>query len=353
MFQKILKKIQNIVSFFRLPADICIDLGTANTLIYVKGQGIVLNEPSVVAVQVYGSEKNRILAVGNEAKMMVGRTPASITAIYPMKDGVIADYSSAEEMIKAFIKKANRRALLTSRVLICTPYGATEVDKRAIRDSAIAAGARKVILVDEPLAAGIGANLPVNQAKGTMIVDIGGGTTEIAVISLGGIAAAASHKVAGYKMDEAIKDYISNCFNIKIGDSTAEQLKKELGFVYGDSKKQLAIRGFDAYTCTPKEVIITSEHIRESLNPLLKSIGDAIKKIFDNREVGYDLCGDIARDGIVLSGGGALLSGLDKFLSDYTGLEVKVAENPLLCVIKGLEIIAEINKILPETNMNI
>lgn len=348
MFQVLFEKMKKIASFFRLPADICIDLGTANTLVYVKGQGIVLNEPSVVALQVQGGMKNKILAVGNEAKMMVGRTPASIQAIYPMKDGVIADYSIAEEMIKAFIKKANKSIFLTSRVLICTPYGATEVDKRAIRDSAIAAGARKVILVDEPLAASIGANLPVNKPQGTMIVDIGGGTTEIAVISLGGIAAAASHKVGGYKMDEAIKDYISNHFNIKIGDSTAEKLKKELGFVYGDEKKEMSIKGFDAFTSTPKEVIITSEHIKQSLDPLLKSIGDAIKKIFDNREVGYDLCGDIARDGIVLSGGGALLSGLDKFLEAHTGLEVKVAEEPLLCVIKGLEIIAEINKILPE-----
>lgn len=345
MFERLLKKAKTLGSFFRLPSDICIDLGTANTLIYVKGKGIVLNEPSVVAIHTSGEEKNRILAVGNDAKLMVGRTPANIQAIYPMKDGVIADYRISEEMIKAFIKKANKSVFLTARVLICTPYGATEVDKKAIRDSAIAAGARKVILVDEPLAAAIGAGLPVGLPQGTMIVDIGGGTTEIGVLSLGSIAYAASHNIGGYKMDEAIKEYISRVFNIKIGDSTAEKIKKEVGCVYGDGKKEMIIRGFDLHLAAPKEVIVNSQHIKESLEPLLKSIGDSIKRMFENRSVGYDLCGDIARDGIVLTGGGALLQGLDKFLSAYTGLNVHVANEPLLCVIKGLAKISEVKNI--------
>ncbi len=345
MFKGIFKKSKDFCSFFRLPSDICIDLGTANTLVYVKGKGVVVNEPSVVAIRVSGDEKNKILAVGNDAKLMVGRTPASIQAIYPMKDGVIADYRIAEEMIKAFIKKANRSVFLTSRVLICTPYGATEVDKKAIRDSAITAGARKVMLVDEPLAAAIGANLPVDLPQGIMVVDIGGGTTEIGVLSLGSIASASSHNVGGYKMDEAIKDYISRTFNIKIGDSTAEKIKKDVGCVYGESKKEIVVRGFDAHTNSPKEIVITSKHVNESLEPLLNSIGDAIKKMFENRAVGYDLCGDIARDGIVLTGGGALLAGLDKFLSAYTGLNVRVADDPLLCVIKGLEKISEVKNI--------
>lgn len=345
MLNKILKKAKHLASFFRLPADICIDLGTANTLIYVKGQGIVVNEPSVVAIHTTGDERNKILAVGNDAKLMVGRTPANIQAIYPMKDGVIADYRIAEEMIKSFIKKANKSIFLTSRVLICTPYSATEVDKKAIRDSAIAAGARKVILVDEPLAAAIGAELPVELPQGTMVVDIGGGTTEIGVISLGSIAYATSHNVGGYKMDEAIKEYVSRSFNIKIGDSTAEKIKKDIACVYGESKKEMVIRGFDLHVGAPKEVIITAAHVKESLEGLLNSIGDAIKKMFENRSVGYDLCGDIARDGIVLTGGGALLQGIDKFLSAYTGLNVRVAPDPLLCVTKGLAKIAEVKNL--------
>lgn len=337
----VFKKAERFLRFFSLPADICIDLGTANTLVYVKGKGIVLDEPSVVAIRTTGDEKNKILAVGEEAKQMVGRTPANIKAIYPMKDGVIADYEIAEAMIKSFIKKANHSLFLTSRVIICTPYGATPVDKKAIHDSAVSAGARKVILVDEPLASAIGAGLSVSLAQGTMVVDIGGGTTEIGVLSLGSIAYAISHNVGGYKMDEAIKEYISRVFNIKIGDSTAEKIKKEVGSAWGDSKKEMNIRGFDSHLGEPKEVTITSLHIKESLEPLLKSIGDAIRKMFENREVGYDLCGDIAKDGIVLTGGGALLDGLDKFLSKYTGLTVKVAKDPLLCVIKGLEKISE------------
>lgn len=341
MFKKLLRKAKNITSFFRLPADVCIDLGTANTLVQIRGKGIVVNEPSVVAIKTDNDGRSKVLAVGMEAKQMVGRTPANIRALYPMKDGVIADYEVAENMIKAFIKKANNSLFLTSRVFICTPFSATPVDKKAIHDAAIAAGSRKVTLIPEPLAAAIGAGVNVASAHGSMIVDIGGGTTEIGVLSLGSIAFAHSYPVGGYKMDEAIKEYVSRVFNIKIGDSSAEMIKKEIGCAYGDEKGEIVIRGFDLHLGAPKEVTITSSHIKESLEPLLKGIGDAIKRVFENREVGYDLCGDIAKDGIVLTGGGALLRGIDKFLSAYTGLAVKVAKEPLLCVIKGLEKIAD------------
>lgn len=345
MLLNLIKSIKRTFSFFRLPADICIDLGTANTLIFVKGKGLVINEPSVVAVKIEADGKNKILAVGNEAKLMVGRTPMNIISMYPMKDGVIADYEMAEAMIKAFIQKANRSVFLTSRILICTPYGATAVDKKAIHDSAIAAGARKVILVDEPLAAAIGANLAVYEPQGAMIVDIGGGTTEIAALSLGSIACAKSHNVGGYKMDEAIKEHISKKFNVRIGDSTAEKIKKEIGCAYGNLNKEISIKGFDIHTSSPKEIIIKSNDIKTCLEPLLASIGQAIKKIFENREIGYDLCGDIARDGIILSGGGALLNGLDKFLQDYTGLQVRIADDPLLCVVRGLEKMSEVKNL--------
>jgi rod shape-determining protein MreB len=325
--------------FLNLPSDICIDLGTANTLVFVRGKGIVVNEPSVVATKYMSGGNYEILAVGNDAKLMVGRTPCNIKAIYPMRDGVIADYKMAEEMIKNFIRKANKNVLFSSRVIICVPYGATAVDRKAIHDSAISAGARKVVLIDEPLAAAIGANLPVELAKGSMIVDIGGGTTEIGIISLGSIAAAKSHNIGGYKMDEAIKEYVSKHFSIKIGDSTAEELKKNIGVAFIDENteiKECKIRGFDIHEGGPKSVTITSRHIMESLEPLLSSIADAINSMFDMREVTYDLCGDIARDGLVLSGGGALLKGLDEFLARYTKLDVRVADDPLLCVVAGL-----------------
>ncbi len=333
---KIIKKFLSLRDYLRLPADICIDLGTANTVVSIKGKGIVLNEPSVVAIKNDFEEKNKILAVGEEAKQMVGRTPASIKAIYPMKDGVIADYEITEAMIKYFIKKANKSLFLTSRVFICVPYGATPVDKKAIHDAAVAAGARKVILVEEPLAAAIGANLQVSLANGVMVVDIGGGTTEIGVLSLGSIASAKSFTVAGYKMDEAIKNHVSKVFNIKIGDATAEKIKKEIGCAI-DRKKEIAIKGFDTFTGSPKEVIIKSLDIMEALNPLLTAISDAIRGMFDTKEVDYDLCGDIATNGVVLTGGGALIYGIDKFLEEKTGLVFKIAKDPLLCVINGLE----------------
>lgn len=333
---KIFKPIFKYLDYFS--PDICIDLGTANTLVFVKGKGLLVNEPSVVAIRV-NNRKKEVLAVGNEAKLMVGRTPSNVKAIYPMRDGVIADYEIAEEMIKSFILKANRGALISPRVVICVPYGATPVDRKAIHDSAIAAGARSAVLIDEPLAAAIGAGLPVDLPKGSMIVDIGGGTTEIGVICLGDIAAAKSHPVGGYKMDEAIKDYVSKNFNIKIGDTSAEEIKKEIGVAcLNDSidRKEKFIKGFDMYKGMPKEVVLTSSDIKESLEPLLAGIVEAINTTFEMREMSYDLCGDIARDGIVLSGGGALLNGIDSYLAEHTKLDVKIAPDPLLCVVNGL-----------------
>lgn len=324
-------------SFFQFPSDICIDLGTANTVVSIKNQGIIINEPSVVAFKINSDGQNDIIAVGEQAKLMIGRTPANMKAVYPMKDGVIADYDVAEAMIKFFIKKATSYSFFSSKVYICTPYGATGVDRRAIYDSAMSAGARSVELIDEPLAAAIGAGLSVHLPQGFMIVDIGGGTAEIGVISLGSIACAKSYSVGGYKMDEAIKEYVSKVFNIKIGDSTAENIKKEIGSVWGDLSASTIIRGFDLQKGAPKEITITAQDIKNSLEPLLKEIGDAIKSIFEEREVSYDLCGDIARDGITLSGGGALLRGIGEFLSDYTQLKFTVAKDPLLCVTRGLE----------------
>lgn len=337
----IIKKLSRLFNF---SCDIGIDLGTANTLVFVGKKGILVNEPSVVAIKTGGGKKNEILAVGNEAKLMVGRTPANINAMHPMRDGVIADYEIAQEMIKTFIQKVNKNLFVSPRVIICVPYGATTVDRKAIHDSAVSAGARKVILIDEPLAAAIGAELPVELPKGSMIVDIGGGTTEIGIISLGNIAAAKSYTVGGYKMDEAIKEYINKHFCMKIGDSTAEEIKKEIGIAFlekGQAVKEKVIRGFDAHKGVPKEIVLKSTDIMESLLPILRGIGDAISNMFELKEVTYDLCADIARDGVVLSGGGALLPGIDKFLSDYTKLEIKIAPNPLLCVINGLGKIIE------------
>lgn len=320
--------------------DICIDLGTANTVVAVKGikgKSIVINEPSVVALTTGPDGKKKILAVGEEAKKMVGRTPANISALYPMKDGVIADYDVAEAMIKTFIQKVQQPYFFLNKIFICVPYGATRVDRRAIHDSALSTGAREVVLVEEPLAAAIGAGLQISLPQAHMIVDIGGGTTEIGVISLGSIAAAKSVNIGGYKIDEAIKNHISAKFGVKIGDSTAEAIKKDIGSVWGDDSKQMIVRGFDLQKGGPKEIIVKSSDVKESLIPLLNLMGDSIKSMFEAREISYDLCGDIARDGIILSGGGALLEGIDSYLSDYTGLSFTIAKDPLLCVIKGLE----------------
>ena len=319
-----------------LSADMAIDLGTANTLVYVKGRGIVLNEPSVVAIaEVKG--KKRVLAVGDEAKMMLGRTPGYITAIRPLRDGVIADFEVAEEMIKHFIRKVyNRRSFASPQVIICVPSGSTAVERRAIQESAESAGARRVHLIEEPMAAAIGAGLPVTEPTGSMVVDIGGGTTEVAVLSLGGIVYSRSVRVGGDKMDEAIISYIRRYSNLLIGESTAEKIKKEIGAACapetGDGR-MVEIKGRDLMNGVPKELVITERQIAESLQEPVSAIVEAVKVALEN--TAPELAADIVDKGIVLTGGGAMLTNMDTVLRQSTGLPVSVAEDPLLCVALG------------------
>ena len=318
--------------------DMAIDLGTANTLVYVKGRGVVLDEPSVVAIaDVRG--KKQVLAVGNEAKNMVGRTPGNITAIRPLRDGVIADFEVAEEMIKHFIRKVhNRRGFASPMIIVCVPSGSTAVERRAIQESAESAGARKVLLIEEPMAAAIGAGLPVTEPSGSMIVDIGGGTTEVAVISLGGIVYARSVRVGGDKMDEAIISYIRRNYNLLIGETSAEKIKIELGaarppddeYDHGPLKE---VKGRDLMNGVPREVVVGQRHIAESLAEPVSQIVDAVKTALENTPP--ELAADIVDKGIVLTGGGALLYRLDEVLREATGLPVVVAENPLSCVALG------------------
>lgn len=319
-----------------LSADMAIDLGTANTLVYVKGKGIVLDEPSVVAiVNVRG--KNQVLAVGNEAKQMLGRTPGNIRAIRPLKDGVIADFEVAEEMIKHFIHKVhNRRAFASPQIIICVPSGSTAVERRAIQEAAESAGARRVFLVEEPMAAAIGAGLPVTEPTGSMVVDIGGGTTEVAVLSLGGIVYARSVRVGGDKMDSAIITYIRKVHNLLVGESSAEKIKKEIGAArapdIGDGDS-MTIKGRDLINGVPKEIMITQRDIAKSLEDPVSAIVEAVREALEHTEP--ELAADIVDKGIVLTGGGALLRDLDKVLRDATGLPVLVAENALSCVALG------------------
>ena len=317
-------------------ADMAIDLGTANTLVYVRGRGIVLNEPSVVAIK---EEKGRkvVLAVGNEAKQMLGRTPGNIQAIRPLKDGVIADFDYAEQMIKYFICKVhNRRTFVTPTIVICVPFGSTAVERRAIEDSASQAGAHKVYLIEEPMAAAIGAGLPVTEPAGSMVVDIGGGTTEVAVLSLEGIVYARSIRVGGDKMDSAIVSYIRRNMNLLVGERSAERIKKEIGSACppeeGDGRT-VEIRGRDLINGVPKEIVITERQVAESLIEPVSDIVEAVKVALEN--TAPELAADIVDKGIVLTGGGALLANLDKVLRKATGLPVTIAEDPLACVAKG------------------
>ena len=320
-------------------ADMAIDLGTANTLVYVRGRGIVLNEPSVVAIEEYKGRK-QVLAVGNEAKQMLGRTPGNIHAIRPMKDGVIADYEVtelAEEMIKYFICKVhNRRTFVTPLIVICVPSGSTAVERRAIQESAEQAGAHKVLLIEEPMAAAIGAGLPVTEPTGSMVVDIGGGTTEVAVLSLGGIVYARSIRVGGDKMDSAIVNYIRRNKNLLVGESSAEKIKKEIGSACPPEKgdgRSVEIKGRDLVNGVPKEIVITERQIAESLVEPVSDIVEAVKVALEN--TAPELAADIVDKGIVLTGGGALLTNLDQVLRNATGLPVSIAEDPLACVAKG------------------
>ncbi len=317
-------------------ADMAIDLGTANTLVYVKGRGIVLNEPSVVAIIEKGGKK-QVLAVGEEAKMMLGRTPGNIQAIRPMRDGVIADFEIAEEMIKHFIRKVhNRRSFANPQIIVCVPSGSTAVERRAIQESALSAGARRVYLIEEPMAAAIGAGLPVTEPTGSMIVDIGGGTTEVAVLSLGGIVYARSVRVGGDKMDEAIIAYIRRHHNLLVGEASAERIKKEVGSAAipadGDGMT-IEIKGRDLMNGVPKEIAIGQRQIAESLAEPVGAIVEAVKVALEATPP--ELAADIVDKGIVLTGGGALLSNLDQVLRDETGLPVSIADDPLSCVALG------------------
>lgn len=315
--------------------DLAIDLGTANTLIYAKGKGIISSEPSVVAVRRDSRGQKKVLAVGKEAKEMLGRTPGSIEAIRPMKDGVIADFEVTEAMLRYFIRKAhNRKSLIRPRIIIGVPSGITEVEKRAVRESAESAGAREVYLIEEPMAAAIGSGLPVTEPSGSMIVDIGGGTTEVAVISLAGIVYSQSVRVAGDSLDETIAQYIKRNCNLLIGERTAELIKINIGNAYPtDEIKTMIIKGRDLVGGIPRHLEINSDQIREAMAEPVQTIIEAIKSTLERTPP--ELAGDIVDKGIMLAGGGALIRGIDKLIHEETGLPVMVADDPLSCVAHG------------------
>jgi rod shape-determining protein MreB len=328
--------LRKLLSYFA--SDIAIDLGTANTIVYVKGKGVILNEPSMVAL---GVDRNglskRIIAVGHEAKIMLGKTPGQIEVIRPMKDGVIADFTVTEQMIKYFIKKVGSHKKLFSippTIVICVPCGSTQVERRAIKDSALAAGARKVELIEEAMAAALGADLPVSSASASMVVDIGGGTTEVGVISLGGLVYANSIRIAGDRIDEVISNHIRSKHGLLVGDTTAEDIKKQIGSAHPNADVgDMTIRGRSTFQGLPRETVVTSQEIREALKDTLEQIIAAIRQALE--ETPPELSADLIENGITLTGGGALLRGLDVLLIQETGLKVLVANEPLLCVAKG------------------
>jgi rod shape-determining protein MreB len=315
--------------------DLAIDLGTANTLVYVKGKGIVLSEPSVVAVRKNGRGGNKVLAVGKEAKMMLGRTPGNIVAIRPMKDGVIADFEITETMLRHFIRKVhNRRTLIRPRIIVCVPSGITQVEKRAVRESAESAGAREVFLIEEPMAAAIGAGLPITEPTSNMVLDIGGGTTEVAVISLAGIVYSKSVRVGGDKMDEAILQHIKRKYNLLIGERSAELIKTTIGNAFqGDKVERMQIKGRDLVSGIPKIIEIDSDETRESITEQIETIVETVKIALE--QTPPELAADIVDRGIVLTGGGALLKSLDKLLREETGLPITITEDPLSTVVLG------------------
>jgi rod shape-determining protein MreB len=318
--------------------DLAIDLGTANTLIYVRGKGIVLDEPSVVAIREDGgpNAKKSIQAVGKEAKMMLGKTPGNIVAIRPMKDGVIANFTVTEQMLKYFIKKVHDNKLFSPspRIIICVPCGSTQVERRAIRESAVGAGAGQVYLIEEPMAAAIGADMPVAEATGSMVVDIGGGTTEVGVISLGGMVYSGSVRVGGDKFDEAIINYIRRNYGMLVGEMTAEMIKKEIGSAFpGSEVREMEVKGRNLAEGIPRSFTISSNEILEALTEPLNQIVSAVKTALE--QTPPELGADIAEKGMVITGGGALLRDLDRLLMEETGLPVIVAEDPLTCVVRG------------------
>ena len=329
--------------------DIAIDLGTANTLIYIKGKGIVLDEPSVVAVQVDNAGRNETLAVGTEAKKMLGRTPGSIQAIRPMKDGVIADFVITGKMLKAFIRKVNSSKWAAApRIVICVPCGATQVERKAIRDSAQEAGASAVYLIEEPMAAAIGAGLPIEEPTGSMVVDIGGGTTEVGVISLNGVVYSHSIRVGGDTFDEAIIQYIRRNYGMLIGESSAEEIKKRIGSAFPSTEvSELEVKGRNLAEGIPRSFSITSNEVLEALADPLSQIVQAVRSALE--QTPPELGADIAERGLVLTGGGALLKGLDRLLAEETGLPVLIAEDALTCVARGsgkaLEMIGRMNSV--------
>ncbi len=318
-------------------SDLAIDLGTANTCVYVKGRGIVLREPSVVAVKKDNRGNNQVLAVGAEAKRMLGRAPGNIRAIRPMKDGVIADFEVTEAMLRYFISKVhNQRRLVRPRIMICVPTGITQVEKRAVKESALSAGAREVYLIEEPMAAAIGANLPIQEPTANMVVDIGGGTTEVAVISLSGIVYSKSVRVGGDKMDEAILRHVKRKYNLAIGESTAEEIKIKIASAYpleDEKGKEIEVRGRDLVSGIPQTILITSEEIRKAISEQVDTIVQAVRQALE--QTPPELAADIVERGIVLTGGGALLKGLDQLLREDTSLPIFSVDDPLATVVMG------------------
>ncbi|QKG28543.1 MULTISPECIES: rod shape-determining protein [unclassified Campylobacter] len=325
--------LDQIIGFFS--SDMGIDLGTANTLVLVKDKGIIINEPSVVAVQREKYGKQKILAVGHEAKDMVGKTPGDIEAIRPMRDGVIADFDMTEKMIRYFIEKTHRRkSFIRPRIIISVPYGLTQVERKAVRESALSAGAREVFLIEEPMAAAIGANLPVREPQGNLVVDIGGGTTEIGVVSLGGLVISKSIRTAGDKIDMSIVNYIKEKYNLLIGERAGEDIKIQVGSaIQLPQELTIVVKGRDQVSGLLSRIELTSEDVREAMREPLKEIADALKTVLEMMPP--DLAGDIVENGVVLTGGGALIRGLDKYLSDIVKLPVFVADEPLMAVARG------------------
>lgn len=315
--------------------DMAIDLGTANTLVYVRGKGVVLSEPSVVAIHENHRGVRKVLSVGTEAKRMLGRTPGNITATRPMRDGVIADFTFTEAMLKHFIRKVHKRRLFYSpRIIVCVPYGATPVERRAIRESADSAGAREVFLIEEPMAAAIGAGLPVTEASGSMVIDIGGGTSEVAIISLGGIVFSHSLRTGGDRMDEAIIAHVRRKYSLLIGEGTAENIKIQIGSAYPLAERlEVEVKGRDLIQGVPKHQIITDPEIMEALAEPVNAILEGVRVTLE--QTPPELAADIVDRGIVLTGGGALLRGLDRLIAEETGLPVIIADDPLSCVVMG------------------